>query len=102
MAAIVKWTDGALADIDAIAAYIAQDSEQQPRLQVQPFFERAAVLERYPHAGHIVREADNSEIREILVNSYRIIYRILSPELLHVLTVYHSKRLLSGEEVSAM
>ena|ERR1043165_5120176 len=99
MAAIVKWTDGALADIEAIAEYIARDSEKQAKLQVQLFFEQAAVLEQYPLKGHFVREVHNAEIREILVNNYRIIYRVLAPDLIHVLTVYHSKRLLSGEDI---
>lgn len=102
MAAIVKWTDGALADVEAIADYIAQDSEQQAKLQVARFFEQAAQLEQHPLIGHIVREADNPDVRELRVNSYRLIYRVLSPELLHILTVYHSKRLLSGERIEGL
>jgi addiction module RelE/StbE family toxin len=101
MAAVVMWTDGVLADIEAIATYITQDSEKQARLQVGRFFEQAARLEKHPLSGHIVLETNSPEIQEIRVNSYRIIYRVLSLKLLHILTVYHNKRLLSGEDLQA-
>lgn len=97
MAALIKWTDGAVRDIEAIAAYIAEDSEKRAKQQVQRFFERVAILEQQPSSGHPVREAGNAEIRELRSESYRIIYRMLSPDLVHILTVYHSKRLLPGE-----
>jgi toxin ParE1/3/4 len=35
-------------------------------------------------------------IREIIEGNYRIIYRILNPNTIHILTGFHSKRNLAG------
>jgi len=95
----VNWTKQAVQDIDKIAEFIAKDSEHYARIQVQRFFSAVKVLEKQPKSGKIVPEKQDPLIREILIGNYRIIYKIVSGAKLDVLTVHHSKRLLSNNPV---
>jgi toxin ParE1/3/4 len=92
----VNWSKQALQDIDNIAEFIAKDSEHYAKLQVQRFFDAAKVLEKQPSSGKIVPEKQDPSVREILLGSYRIIYRMVSNEQVDVITVHHSKRLLAN------
>ena len=50
-----------------------------------------AAVERptvFPHSGRIVPEVNHPAIREILLGSYRIVYRV-KDEVVEILTVYH-------------
>ncbi len=42
-------------------------------------------------------EADRDDVRELILQGYRIIYRVL-PECVEILTVIHGSRNLAGEE----
>jgi toxin ParE1/3/4 len=92
----INWTKQAVRDIDNIAEFISKDSEHYAKIQVRRFFESARVLERFPGSGKIVPEKQNPLIREILVGSYRVIYKIIDESKIDVLTVHHNKRLLSN------
>jgi toxin ParE1/3/4 len=92
----VKWTKQAVQDIDKIAEFIAKDSDHYAKIQVQRFFNAVKVLEKQPKSGKIVSEKQDPLIREILIGSYRIIYKLISSQKIDVLTVHHNKRLLSN------
>ena len=92
----INWTKQSIQDIDKIAEFIAKDSDHYAKVQVQRFFSAAKILEKQPKAGKIVPEKQDPFIREILIGSYRIIYKILSETKIDVLTVHHNKRLLSN------
>jgi plasmid stabilization system protein ParE len=55
-------------------------------------------LAGFPRSGRIVPELGIANIREIIVGSYRIIYRI-QPEDVHLLTVHHGARLLDTTKI---
>jgi toxin ParE1/3/4 len=87
----IEWTDPALADLSAIRDYIARDS---PRYAVQfigRIIEAAEKLESFPEAGRRVPEAREEGIRELLFQSYRIIYRLHSQRI-QIITVLHGSR----------
>jgi len=91
--AAIRWTEQAVDDLEAIVNYISTGSDHYARLLVTDVFaaiERAAL---FPNAGRIVPEANNPEFREILLGSYRIIYRI-KYEAIVIYSIYHSARLL--------
>ncbi|MFC0518590.1 type II toxin-antitoxin system RelE/ParE family toxin [Mucilaginibacter angelicae] len=92
----INWTKQAVKDIDNIAEFIAKDSEYYARIQVQRFFVSTKILERFPRTGKIVQEKQDPLIREILVGSYRLIYKIINKTKIDILTVHHSKRLLKN------
>jgi plasmid stabilization system protein ParE len=62
---------------------------------VRRFRAEARRLARYPESGRTVPEYDDPRYREIIVGSYRLIYRYL-PELnlVRILAVVHGSRRL--------
>jgi plasmid stabilization system protein ParE len=92
----VKWTDQAIEDIANIEEFIAQDSPAFAIIQSERFFQRAEILEKQPKAGRIVPELNDSLIRELVMQNYRIIYQLDPDKVLSILTVHHSKRKLSN------
>ncbi len=92
----IKWTLQSINDIENIAEFISKDSERYAQIQVQRFFEAVEILETNPIIGRVVPEFNNEIIRELILGNYRIIYHIVSKTLIDILTVHHSKRLLSN------
>ena len=88
----VNWSFQAIEDMDMIAEYISRDSYHYASVQLERFFEAVKVLETFPEFGKPVPEAARADIREIIIGSYRIIYRVISDDLLDVLTIHHSRR----------
>jgi toxin ParE1/3/4 len=96
MAAEVRWTINALEDMEGIAEFIARDSEHFASIQVEKFFLRVEILEKYPLSGRIVPESGIETIRELIEGNYRIIYKVISPNQVDILTVHPGQRLLSN------
>lgn len=88
------WSPQALADVEAIRAFIARDASRTAQIFVQRIFDSVERLERFPLSGAIVPEVGLEIFREIHFKSYRMIYRVDTPELVEIVTVYHSARLL--------
>ena len=93
----VKWTDQAIDNIENIAEYISKDSLTFARIQTARFFERAKILESQPLTGRIVPEINDPSTRELVMGNYRIIYHHMeSDDIVTILTVHHSQKLLTN------
>jgi len=88
----IKWTPQAIEDINSIAEYISKDSVKYAKIQTERFFEAASVLLTKPNVGRVVPEIKKSNIRELILGNYRIIYRIISSKRIDILTIHHSAR----------
>lgn len=93
MAHRVTWSGRALADLEAIAEFIAQDSPSYAKTVVGKVVAQTRNLSAFPRSGRIVPEFGDEHIREVFAYSYRIIYRLEDPEII-VVTVLHGKRIL--------
>lgn len=91
----IIWSPEALEDIEAIAEYIARDSEHYARAVVSKILELTGSMAEFPFIGRIVPEIGNEHIRERFVYSYRLVYRIRKNEIL-IIAVIHGKRLLDN------
>ena len=94
MAQRVVWSPRALADVEAIATYIEQDSPAYARSVVRKIVTSVRHLAEFPNSGRKVPEFDDAELREVLAYSYRIIYRVRSDEVM-VAAVVHGKQFLA-------
>ena len=94
----IRWTPQAANDLEAIAAYIALDSEHYASLFVMDIVGSIERLSISPQRGRIVPEIRKPEIREIFFGNYRIIYRLRS-SVVEILTIYHGARLLMPDEL---
>ena len=80
-------------DLEAIAAYIAQDSEAYASSVVRTILQKCRVLADFPELGRIVPEFENDALREIFAYSYRIIYKVETDRVI-IAAIVHGKRLL--------
>jgi plasmid stabilization system protein ParE len=87
------WSATALADVEAIAAFVARDSERYASAVVERMLEAAASLSELSERGRVVPETAEESIREVFVYSWRVIYRV-QPSTVTILTVVHQKQLL--------
>jgi toxin ParE1/3/4 len=92
----VIWSEQSIEDIDNIAEFITQDSYKYAQIQVETFFESASILSKNPKVGRKIPETNDESIRELIIGTYRLIYKISSNEEILILTVHHSKRLLKN------
>lgn len=90
----IRWTTQAIQDLKAIALFIAKDSKLYAQQQVLNLRNETALLKRHPRAGKKVKEWDDDNIREIVAEPYRIIYRIVDEQRIDILTIHHTARLL--------
>jgi toxin ParE1/3/4 len=74
MAQII-WTKPALAELDAIADYIALDKPKAAHRLVRRVFSLVEQLGRFPASGSRVPELTKSVYRQLVVNPCRIFYR---------------------------
>lgn len=95
----VHWTDTAQDHLDAIYAYIAQDSPEYGLRMVDRLTQRSKQIADAPLSGRPVPEYDLNQIREVIERPYRIIYHI-KPNQIDVIAILHGARdvLRSGEE----
>ncbi len=84
----VHWTDTAEAHLDAIYAYISQNSTTYALRTVDRITKRSMQIAAFPLSGRKVPEYDLDQIREVFSGSYRIIYYI-TPDQIDVIAVIH-------------
>ncbi len=85
----VHWTNTAQGHLDAIYAYIAQDSPAYAKRLVDRLTRRSQQIVDFPMSGRKVPEYEMDQIREIIEGQYRIIYYI-TPDQIDVLAVLHA------------
>jgi len=89
----IVWTLQAIEDVEAIRAYIARDSPHYAALMVERIVESVDRLKEFPRSGRVVPEVDRDACREVILGTYRIVYR-LEDDRAEILTVVHAARLL--------
>ena len=88
---VVLWTGQARADL-AIRAFISQDSPYYASVVISRLIAATDRLVSFPESGRAVQEFENPLVREVVHPPYRIVYRLVGTDELHVLTVHHSSK----------
>jgi toxin ParE1/3/4 len=93
MARKVIWSRTAIGDLGAIVRYVAADNRSAALALGHAIFERTRVLMEFSHSGRVVREIDNPNVRELILEPYRIIYEInANGETIDIVRVWHAAR----------
>jgi toxin ParE1/3/4 len=92
----ILWSPQARRDLEAVRAYIAEDSAHYADLVVRRIFAAVERLERFPESGRIVPERGTANVREVIVKPFRVVYRVRSGTV-EVVTVFRSSRLFPEE-----
>lgn len=95
MAYKVAWAESALDDLTEAIEYIARDSPNYAASLAVRATRAAESLSVLPNRGRRVPEFRDETVREIIVVSYRLIYRV-SATTVHVIAFVHTARDLSG------
>jgi toxin ParE1/3/4 len=94
----LEWTDPALDDLEAIRDHIAKDSPYYARAFIARIFDTTEKLQDHPKIGRPVPEADREDVRELIFQGYRIIYRTKT-NTVQVITDFHGSRDLAAREI---
>lgn len=95
----LEWTDPALDDLEGIRDFIARDSAFYARRFIEHIFATVEGLTDHPRLGRQVPEAGRADVRELIFQSYRIIYLVEEDEdRIQVLSVMHGSRDLGSRE----
>lgn len=89
----IIWSPDAAADLEEICDYIAKDSEHFARVFAQGVINAIERLLLFPESGRVVPEYGQKDIREIIFQNYRIVYRIKSGAV-EIVTITHGARLM--------
>lgn len=93
---MVRWTYTSKLDLLQIYNYIAKDSVYYAKRVVNDIVEKSDYLASFPNLGRKVEEIDDDNLREVIVYSYRMIYRVVEDGV-NILAIVHCKRALTGE-----
>ena len=88
----IKWLKSAKTDLKDISDYISKDSVRYAKLQVERIINKTQILHQFLTAGKEVQEFQDPNLRELVEGNFRIIYRIISSEEVHILLIHHSSR----------
>jgi toxin ParE1/3/4 len=87
----IEWTPSAVSDVKSLRNFIARDSIAYSERFVQRLIEVVENAARYPMMGRKMPEAIDENVRELLFQKYRIVYRVEASRIL-VLMVVHGAR----------
>jgi toxin ParE1/3/4 len=89
----IVWTPAAIEDLKGIRDYIARDSEQNAAAAIGRIVDAVDLAADFPMMGTVVSEFSEVTIRELIVYSYRVIYRV-RPGQITVHGIIHGARRL--------
>jgi toxin ParE1/3/4 len=92
----LRWSRRAEADLEAIGDYIAADDPVAAERWIGKLLERARKASLLPFAGRVVPELQIKELREVILRTYRIVYRIPGDEV-QVITGFEGHRLFPAD-----
>ena len=91
MAREVAWGRSALQDLQQAAVHIAKDSQHYAQALVDKAATAAEMLVDFPQIGRRVPRLGDDALRELFVQSYRLIYEVRS-ESIQILAFVHGAR----------
>ena len=89
----VLWSKEARANLRAIARFIARDKRNAAAAWVRRLEDRAELAGELPFMGRVVPEFGRRDVREVILRTYRIVYRIAADHIVVVKVVDGRKRL---------
>ena len=87
----VEWSLRARTDLRELKAYIAKDSPIYARRFIERIVTAVEKLLQHPQMGRLVPEAQRNDVRELLIQHYRVIYQTQG-EQISIVTVVHGSR----------
>lgn len=90
------WTDGAVADLEEIADYIALDKPTAALRWTRVLGAMAEQAAELPLAGGVVPEFEREDVREVIKQGYRVVY-LVREDRVEILGVVEGHRRLPAD-----
>jgi plasmid stabilization system protein ParE len=98
MAVAVVWSVTALQELSDIRQYLEKNASPEAATRVTREIVRSTRrLRQFPDSGRIVPEYERTDLRELIVLSYRVIYR-RTDDAAEVAHIVHTRRSLRKKE----
>lgn len=94
----ILWTENSIQDLLAIREFISIDSSERAKIWVLELYSAGENLMTFPQRGRIVPEFNQENIRELLIENYRLVYRV-KPTSIEILTVFDGHRQLTKKDI---
>lgn len=94
----VLWTENSIQDLLAIKEFISQDSPERAETWVLELYTTGENLSRFPRRSRIVPEFNQEDIRELLIENYRLVYRA-TPTTIEILTIFEGHRRIDKKNI---
>ena len=91
----VVWTEHASRMLDDAISYVGQDSHPAAQRLLIQALEAASSLDVFGERGRIVPELNQPNVRQLLVQRYRLLYEVTQTEV-HILAFVRGARDLTG------
>jgi addiction module RelE/StbE family toxin len=88
----IIWSPSSIEDLKQIYNYISKDSPHQARLFVGKIINLTEKIKDFPYIGKVIKEYHDDNYRELIIHSYRIMYKIISQKEIRILGIIHGAR----------
>lgn len=87
----VGWTENAVLGLEATISFVAQDSMDNALRLLKRVLDAADSLGTLSERGSVVPEYGDPDVRQLLVNPFRLLYRVGESEV-YVLGILHERQ----------
>lgn len=88
-------TETAREDLASMVEYVSIDSPRAAQKIIRTIHDRLKMLRSFPKLGRIIPEIGDPALREIVVDTYRILYRLRKGKI-EILRSLHGRRFFDG------
>lgn len=89
----ILWTEDGYSSFDEVVQYIAKDSPYYASNFAKKITSTIEILKDFPEIGRIVPEYNKPDLRELIYQNYRIVYRIVNDAIYIVLVIHGARNL---------
>lgn len=89
----LRWTERAVTNLADLADFISQNSTVYAEGVVLRIEQQLELLRRHPYLGKPAPEADDLDVRELVIDSFRLFYRP-RPECIELPAIVHGRQQL--------
>ncbi len=88
-------TETARDDLASMVEYVSTDSPRAARRIIRTIHDRLKTLRSFPKLGRVIPEIGDPALREIVVDPYRILYRLRKGRI-EILRALHGRQFFAG------
>lgn len=93
-----RWTENSIQDLLVIKEFISLDSPNRAGTWIGELYTSGENLASFPQRGRIVPEFNQENIRELLIENYRLVYRVKATAI-EILAVFEGHRRLNKKDI---